>query len=182
MALRILSPLHKASREIDLYLSPRMAAFHLSGGAHLLSYLAAYGPAPVGELTRVFGYRPSTLTSILDRLEAAGLAERSLDDNDRRSFRVAVTPAGRRTARSVTRIVQEFETSVLDRVTEAELAGFRAVLAAVHDVTQVTLRQRGGSHERRTPSEPVSSQPLRVAQKSGRHLSRRKSEASGRRR
>lgn len=143
MPLQILSPLHKASRQIEVYLSGRIGPLGLSGGeAHLLSYLAAYGPCPVGELSRVFGHRPSTLTSILDRLESGGFARRVLDPEDRRSFQVSVTSEGRKAGREVTRIVEQFETEVLRRVSKAELAGFQALMQSVEDVTQVTLRKR----------------------------------------
>ena len=65
MSLRVLSPLHKATRQIEVFLGARMGRLGIrGGGGHLLSYLHGYGPCRVGELQRVFGYRPSTLTSI----------------------------------------------------------------------------------------------------------------------
>lgn len=66
--------------------------------------LAELGEAPsptVGELAALLGHRPSTLTSVLDRLERRGLARRELAPQDRRTFAVVLTPAGRRAARAV---------------------------------------------------------------------------------
>jgi DNA-binding MarR family transcriptional regulator len=177
LPLQILSPLHKASRQIAVHLSGQFAHLGLNGGeAHLLSYLSAYGPCPVGELLRVFGHKPSTLTSILDRLESSGLARRELDPDDRRSFLVSVSAEGRKAGQEVTRIVEAFEAAVLGRVTATELHGFRSLMEAIQDVTQVTLRGKGASHERKSASQSVSSQSSRPAPKPGRHSSRGKSQ------
>ncbi|MDH3216083.1 MAG: MarR family transcriptional regulator [Candidatus Krumholzibacteria bacterium] len=62
--------------------------------AHTLSYLESYGPCPIGELVRVFGYKKPTMTSMLDRLERRGLVTRELNASDRRSFLIEITPAG----------------------------------------------------------------------------------------
>lgn len=183
MPLQILSPLHKASRQIAVHLSAQFGHQELNGGeAHLLSYLSVYGPCPVGELLRVFGHKPSTLTSILDRLESAGLARRELDPGDRRSFLVSVSPEGRKAGQEVTGIVEAFEAAVLGRVTATELRGFRSLMQAIQDVTQVTLRSKGASDERKSSSQSVSSQSSRAASKSGRHSSRGKSPSAKRRR
>lgn len=48
------------------------------------------------ELSAVLMMSRAGMTNRLDRLEAAGLVERSLDPADRRSFRVALTDEGRR--------------------------------------------------------------------------------------
>ena len=92
MALKFLSPIHKSTRQIELYLEGRMAELGVSNPeGHLLSYLASYAPCPVGDLRRVFGYKGSTLTSMLDRLERRGLITRGAHPGDRRSFLVELS-------------------------------------------------------------------------------------------
>jgi DNA-binding transcriptional ArsR family regulator len=93
MPLEFLSPLHKASRQITVYLEAHTRELGVSPGeGHFLSYLRSYSPAPVGELVRVFGIKQSTFTSLLDRLEKAGLIRREMNPGDRRSFR-STSPA-----------------------------------------------------------------------------------------
>src|ERR1700750_285363 len=95
MALDFLSPLHKASRQISVYLETHTRALGVSPGeGHLLTYLSSYGPVQVGELVRVFGMKQSTLPSMLARRERAGLVVREPNPGDRRSFLVGVTEAG----------------------------------------------------------------------------------------
>ncbi len=73
MALDFLSPLHKASRQLSVYLESQTRDLGVSPSeGHVLTYLRRYAPAPIGELVRVFGIKQSTFTSLLDRLERAG--------------------------------------------------------------------------------------------------------------
>jgi len=143
MALHFLSPLHKASRQITMHLEARTRALGVSPTeGHLLTYLARYAPAPVGELVRVFGTKQSTLTSILDRLEAAGLLRRLPNPDDRRSFLLRLTPRGGRLAAGLNRDLIALEREIGRRVSARDQAGFAAVMAAVGAVTGV--RVRGG--------------------------------------
>ena len=107
---------------------------------HVLSFLRSYAPCPIGQLGRVFGWKRSTLTSMLDRLEARELLERELDPDDRRSFLVQLTPSGKRAADRVNRIVRDFEKQVLEQVRPRDLKGFEAVMAVIADVAQVDVR------------------------------------------
>jgi len=144
--LQVLSPLHKATRQIALHFEEPMARLDARGPeGHVLSFLRSYAPCAIGVLGRVFGWKRSTLTSMLDRLEARGLLERELDPEDRRSFLVRLTPAGRRTASRVDRIVRDFEAQVLGRVRPRDLAGFAAVMAAIDEITRVEVRAETGS-------------------------------------
>ena len=96
MALEFLSPLHKASRQITMYLETRTQELGVSPlEGHVLTYLRKYAPAPVGELVRVFGLKQSTFTSLLDRLERSGLVRRERNPDDRRSLLVHITVQGR---------------------------------------------------------------------------------------
>jgi len=135
--LRLLSPIHKASRQIGLYLEGTSAELDvLVPEGHLLTYLASYAPASVGELGRVFGLKGSTLTSMLDRLEERRLILRRDNPEDRRSFLVDVTASGERIAAALRKRIEALEGDVLRRVSQRDLAGFRAVLDALGAVTE----------------------------------------------
>lgn len=157
MALRFISPVHKALRQISLYLSERMDEFEISPGeGHLLSYLYSYSPSPIGELLRVFGLKKSTLTSMLNRLVERGLVTREVNPEDRRSFLVGLTPAGSELARRVNRPVDELEEAIGKRVSDEELRGFNSVMSAIAEATAVEVRESqppqpatmGGEEER----------------------------------
>ena len=140
--LQVVSPLHKALRQISEHLTAKMKETGAPGSeAHLLSFVEVYGPCRVGELRRVFGYQPSTLTSLLDRLESEGLVTRRIDHEDRRSFLIEATAEGRRIGRRARRVVEEFESEILEGISAGDLEGFRAVMKAVAEVTQVKLRE-----------------------------------------
>ncbi len=142
--LRILSPIHKASRQIGLYLEPSMEELALGAtGGHLLSYLASYAPCSVGELTRVLGLKRSTMTSVLDRLEERGFLSREVDPDDRRSFRLRLTREGRRIAHRIGGLLRKFEREALSRIRPRDLEGFHSVMATIAEVTQVTVREKG---------------------------------------
>ncbi len=146
MPLWLLSPLHKANRQIAVYLESLTDTYEVSPGeGHLLTYLASYGPCPISELVRVFGHRASTLTGMLDRLEGSELLVRRPNAHDRRSFLIELTPAGRRLATSLTEELVRLEAAVAERVSAEEMAGFAAVMRAVGVVTRVVLRGGAGS-------------------------------------
>ncbi len=148
MALWLLSPLHKASRQITVYLTAICADYGVSSAeGHLLTYLASYGPCPIAELSRVFGLSASTLTGMLDRLESGGQLERGTNAADRRSYLIGLTPAGRETAVALNALLLRFESEVRARLDADEVAGFKAVMAAVQDVTHVNLRGGSDGHE-----------------------------------
>ncbi len=52
------------------------------------------GPMTLGALARVEQIQPPTVTALTAKLEAAGLVTRTIDPEDRRIHRVAVTPVG----------------------------------------------------------------------------------------
>ena len=143
MALEFLSPLHKASRQISMYLEARTRALGLSPlEGHILTYLRTYAPAPVGELVRVFGVKRSTLTSLLDRLEESGLVRREINPDDRRSFLVHISAQGRELTGRVNRLLEGLEADIRKRVRSSDVKGFHEVMRAVEEITRVRLRER----------------------------------------
>jgi DNA-binding MarR family transcriptional regulator len=143
MALEFLSPLHKASRQITMYLEDQTRELGVSPlEGHVLTYLRKYAPAPVGELVRVFGVKQSTFTSLLNRLERHGLVRRELNPADRRSFLIHLTAWGRELTARLNRLLERLDDDIRARLRPTEAKGFHAVMAAVEGVTRVQVRER----------------------------------------
>lgn len=138
--LRLLSPIHRAYRQVGTYMERHCRTLGVSTPeGHLLTYLGSYSPAPVGDLARIFGLKGSTLTSMLDRLEERGLLSRRSNPDDRRSFLVDITPAGEKVAGELRLVIEALEAEVLRRLPQRDLAGFRAVLETLGTVTGIDL-------------------------------------------
>ena len=132
MSLKLLSPLHKATRQIGVHLESRFSEIGVGGTeAHLLTFLGSYAPCTINQLHRVFGLKRSTLTSILDRLEERELIRRELDTHDRRSVQVVPTAVGRRVARRLSSILEVFEKEIGDSLSPRDWEGFQAVMSAI---------------------------------------------------
>ena len=61
------------------------------------------------ELGAAVGARPTTLTSVLDRLERRGHITRGARPGDRRAVLIELTPSGRQTAATIRRAVARLE-------------------------------------------------------------------------
>ena len=105
-----------------------------------MAQLESEGPSTISALHSAFAHRRSTLTSILDRLVAAGLVQREVDSNDRRSFLISLTGRGRLLARKIHRALANIEADVGRRVRAADLAGFEAVVEALQAAAQASRR------------------------------------------
>jgi len=142
--LRLLSPLHRATRQIHLHLEKEVGAHGIANNeGHLLTYLLSYGPVSIAELLRVFGFKRSTMTSMLDRLEKSGMLVRNPNTDDRRSWLVELTAEGKDKAREVRRIVDRFEDEVICRIGPETLEAFQRVIDMIGEVTAVEVRRRG---------------------------------------
>ena len=143
MTLDFLSPLHKASRQISVYLEVHTRELGVSPvEGHLLTYLRSYAPAPIGELVRVFGIKQSTFTSMLDRLEKAGFVRREINPGDRRSFLIHISDEGLDLAKRLNRRLETLEDDIREHVSARDVKGFHAVMDAAENVTRVRLRER----------------------------------------
>ena len=141
MPLQFLSPLHKASRQISVYLEERTREVGLSPlEGHVLTYLRSYAPTPIGDLVQVFGIKQSTFTSLLDRLEKAGYVRREINPQDRRSFLIHISDEGRELAARLNQCLEALEEEIRGRLGARDMKGFQAVMAAVEEVTRVRLR------------------------------------------
>ncbi len=124
--------IERATHLIGLYLERRTAALGIGQAeAHILARLGRGGSASVGELHDLFGHKRSTLTGVIDRLEARGYVTREINANDRRSFLVSLTGEGVKAAKVVCVAVSELERKIAARVSDIELDGAIAVLSAL---------------------------------------------------
>jgi MarR family transcriptional regulator, organic hydroperoxide resistance regulator len=120
---------HRAAHATLHALGGRLAGLELAPSEiNVLANLADGRRRTVGALAAATATRPTTLTSVLDRLTRRGWAARELDPADRRSFLVSLTPPGAAAARTVAAAVAELEAQALARVTPAQRAGFCAVV------------------------------------------------------
>src|SRR5262245_39676271 len=131
MHLQLIPALHRATHRVGLYLGELRAHGLTQGEAHILAHLAHVRAATVGELHEVLAHKRSTLTSILDRLVERRLATRDVGADDRRTFVIELTASGRRAAARTHGHLLELERAVGRQFTAADLATFRAVLAAI---------------------------------------------------
>jgi DNA-binding MarR family transcriptional regulator len=86
----------------------------------LLNVLAAREGANQQELGSAMGVDPSTMVSLIDQLETAGLARRRPHPTDRRARAVAVTAKGRRVLERGRRMAMQVEDEVLHGLTATE--------------------------------------------------------------
>ncbi|NUK07344.1 MarR family transcriptional regulator [Streptomyces lunaelactis] len=100
-----------------------------------LANLADGRPRTVSELGAAAGTRPTTLTSVLDRLERRGHITRGARAGDRRAVLVELTPTGRLTADTVQKTLTDLEHRALGGLPTEAVAGFHAVLRALTEVS-----------------------------------------------
>jgi MarR family transcriptional regulator, organic hydroperoxide resistance regulator len=127
--------LHRATHATLGALQARLAVLDLGPSEiNTLANLADGRARSIGELAADTATKPTTLTSVLDRLVRRGYVMRQLGPADRRSFVVSLTDTGRPVADAARAAMGDIEHAVLITVTGAELAGFRAVTQTIMEV------------------------------------------------
>ncbi|WP_028937058.1 MarR family winged helix-turn-helix transcriptional regulator [Pseudonocardia spinosispora] len=89
----------------------------------------------VSELGVAIGSRPTTLTSVLDRLERRGHITRGTRPGDRRSVLVELSPSGEATAGTIAEALAALERRALGDLPEDVVRNFRTVLRALTEVS-----------------------------------------------
>jgi MarR family transcriptional regulator, organic hydroperoxide resistance regulator len=132
----VILALHRATHATLSALAARLAGLDLpTADINALANLADGTRRSVGALATATATRPTTLTSVLDRLARRGYLTRDVDPGDRRSFLISLTPAGQAVAETVAAAVRDLERQALADVSQADLAGFRAVIGALTEVS-----------------------------------------------
>ncbi|HEX2234330.1 MAG TPA: MarR family transcriptional regulator [Thermoleophilaceae bacterium] len=99
----------------------------------LLNVLGTREGAIQQEIGAAMGIDPSTMVSLVDQLEAAGLAKRRPRATDRRAREVAITPKGRRILEQARQLTMQVEDDVLRGLSGAERRRLLALLRRALD-------------------------------------------------
>jgi DNA-binding MarR family transcriptional regulator len=106
-----------------------------------LSYLAVHGDSGQSDLARDLGLTSSAATSLVDRLERQGVAERARHPRDRRRSIVRLTERGE----AVVDESHQWLAATLARVRSSDLEAVSASLAIIAD--DLSTRTSGGGDE-----------------------------------
>ena len=152
--LELIPHIHRATHRIGMWLEKNESLGVTQAEAHLLAHLAASGPSTVGDLHRSLGHRRSTLTSVLDRLEARALIVRDVAPGDRRSFVVALTSKGSTLAEKTLRALAAMERVVLRELEKAEMQAVTSALERIGhtEETARAIKKRGRPQGKRPRS------------------------------
>ena len=112
MRLQLVFGIHRATHRIGLFIQ-RHEPDLTQAEAHILCHLHESGDSSISDLHRAFAHKRSTLTSVLDRLDSRGWVRRESSEKDRRSFVVSLTPAGKKKAAKVHRLLESLEAAAL---------------------------------------------------------------------
>jgi DNA-binding MarR family transcriptional regulator len=89
----------------------------------------------VSELGAAVGTRPTTLTSVLDRLERRGHITRGTRQGDRRAVLIELTDSGRLSAATIRQAVTALERRALGGLPDDAIAALRTALQALTEVS-----------------------------------------------
>jgi MarR family transcriptional regulator, organic hydroperoxide resistance regulator len=127
--------LQRATHTTLHLLSEQVADLGLtSAEVNALANLSDGVPRTVSVLARLVGAAPTTLTSVLDRLERRGHVTRGRHPSDRRALLIELTPTGRRAARTIRQAIGRLERHALAGLDAEAIAGLRAGLDALAEV------------------------------------------------
>jgi DNA-binding MarR family transcriptional regulator len=91
---------------------------------NVLTVLDTDGSLPMSRLAEILDVSVASTTGLIDRMEKRGLVERTRDETDRRVVLVRATPAGAGIFRDIEDRRREGIATLLDRLTDQQLAGF----------------------------------------------------------
>jgi DNA-binding MarR family transcriptional regulator len=126
--------LQRATHAVTHRLSAALVDLDLSASEiNALANLADGRTQTISQLASAIGTRPTTLTSLLDRLERRGYVTRLRHASDRRSVLLELTETGRAASKLITKTVRELESSLLAGFSSTDVRRFRAVLYALSE-------------------------------------------------
>ncbi|WCN78623.1 MarR family winged helix-turn-helix transcriptional regulator [Micromonospora sp. LH3U1] len=127
--------LQRATHATLQILTARLVDLDLTASEiNVLAILADGRGRTISELGAAAGTRPTTLTSVLDRLERRGHITRGARPGDRRVVVIELTASGRLAADTIRQTLTELEERALADLPAESIAGFHIVLRALAEV------------------------------------------------
>ena len=124
--------LHRAAHATAHALAAALAALDLTGSEiNALANLADGRGRTITELAVATGTRPTTLTSVLDRLERRGHIARGTRPGDRRAVLIELTPSGRQAADTILVAITRLERRALGAMPAGTVSSLRTALNAL---------------------------------------------------
>jgi DNA-binding MarR family transcriptional regulator len=102
------------------------------------------------ELSQAAGRDKSSLTPVLDNLVRRGLVERKRMDRDRRTYRLTLTPAGRKVLASMMRCARGHERLLDEVIGVRDRARFIEICKKIANIKTDRPRSSGGIGRRRS--------------------------------
>jgi DNA-binding MarR family transcriptional regulator len=128
--------LQRATHATLQVLSAELADLDLTNSEiNALANLADGRGRTVSELGAAVGTRPTTLTSVLDRLERRGHITRGTRPGDRRAVLIELTPSGLLAAATIRQAIADVERRTLDGLPDDAIAHLRAALQALTEIS-----------------------------------------------
>jgi len=93
--------------------------------------LRQHGSVSQQELASIAGVDPSTVVTIMDAMERAGLAERRRNPEDRRAYRLFLTPRGETMLARAEQHLTQYEERLLEPLSERERKSLVRLLTKV---------------------------------------------------
>jgi DNA-binding MarR family transcriptional regulator len=136
----VLSPIHQANRQASLHIDTLLADLSVTAQeGQVLAFISARDGVPVTAIVRLLGVSKSTVTSLLKRMETAGLTFRGDNPDDARSWLLFTTPKGRRIGAVARERVLGLERRIQARLSAADLRTLARVIDAVTAETGIDL-------------------------------------------
>jgi len=129
--------LQRATHATLQVLTAELGDLGLTGSEiNALANLADGRGRSASELGLAAGTRPTTLTSVLDRLERRGLITRSPRLGDRRGVLIELTISGRQAAATIRHAITGIEQHALAPLPAETIAALRTALQALAEVSR----------------------------------------------
>lgn len=137
MSIDLILQLHRATHRVGLFLAAWKPPLETSQAeAHILAFLSRAGICPIGAVQTAFAHKRSTLTGVLDRLEARGWVQREDNPSDRRSFLLKLTPDGKKRARQVSEAMEALGQALAQKVSARDRAVTLRCLTALEKTAE----------------------------------------------
>jgi MarR family transcriptional regulator, organic hydroperoxide resistance regulator len=121
--------LRKIYRHVSRVLESKLAGYDLTLPQwHFLTEIANADGLGQSDLTDRVGVSPSTTVSALRVLERRGFVRREQDSNDARSFRIYITPEGKRLRKGVRPVLLEVDRIIVAGLSDVETGQLHSTL------------------------------------------------------